>query len=133
MVDDPIEEPLISAKPSDLSLSERPDRNSQDSAGARPGLIFEISPDASRDHEPTWTGVRIDCALDRTEYFRDDLPLIDQQRSWPSQQRRIRVRSKGHRFGGAVQSSDVNNVARGWGGLPGRARTGDDDCRGSGY
>lgn len=100
---DSIQEGHSVVLPRQLPLRQWPDRDSDDSPCAGPGLVVEIRSDAAGDHELPRSRIPVDCALDGAHDLGNDVPLVDQERCRPRRQRSIRIRPKCLSLGRAIK------------------------------
>jgi hypothetical protein len=113
----------------DLALSKDTHREANYSTGARPRFTPQVRADTASQDEAPRSRINIDCALDRSQNTRDGLPLVQQERLCPTQQRCIRVSDK--RGGGTrtIQLNGLSGQPTRTGGFACSPRTGNEDRR----
>jgi hypothetical protein len=79
---------------------------SNETARSGPRLLIQIGPDAPGEQEPLRPWIIVNGALDRAEYLRNRLPLVEQHRLWLDAQSDIGVRSESCGFSRTVKAND---------------------------
>src|SRR5438132_4298435 len=126
---EPVEEQRRAGATDKLAERETEEAQADEPAGARPGLGLEVGADATGQQEPSGTRVLVDGSLDRPEYRRHRLPLVEQQRLGLPTQGGVGIGAEGRRLGLTIEPNDRRGVPARGRRLAGGAWASDEKCR----
>jgi hypothetical protein len=98
-------------------------------ACTRPHVLVQVRPDAPGESEPPRPGIIVNGPLDRTEYLRYHLPLVEQHRLRLRAQSNIGVCSECGGFSWPVEANDGGGILTRCRGLARGARPRDEQRR----